>query len=104
MRYLIKEFGANEHYGYALHLATDEGDETTRGSLWWWLWHAKRRGDEISIHRMLSGAHGSAATDEVLMIDADGEMTLGFAFDAMHLSETDPSIQAYQLECVLDLS
>jgi hypothetical protein len=109
MQYLIKEFGADEHRGYAIHLATDGGNELTAGSLWNWLWRAKGEGIEISVYRVVNTVAFSDQRTalDILTIDDDGKMEFHgdwnqSTVDTMRKAE--PFTMFYNLECVLDLS
>lgn len=108
MRYLVKVFDgkrAEDILKSTLHVATDEGDERSENSIWYWLWQAKRRNVEISIYRLIEGVEHAKSWDEILIIDQEGKLIREWASN-LKLAELsqDSSVEAYIIKCVLDLS
>lgn len=109
MRYLVKEFFADIVTGrdkVKMHLVTDDGDEKTEGSLWRWLWLLCNGSVDISVYRLTDDLTKAEDGDEILMIDHEGKPTVDLVHVGRAIAElkADPSIDAYLLTCVLDLS
>jgi hypothetical protein len=89
------------------HVATVDGDENKEGTLWNWLWRAKRENLEITVYRLVVGARKAKPHDEIAIITAGDPVSLVIE-RAKNLNldklADDRTVRSFKLSCVLDLS
>lgn len=105
MQYLIKVFEPGRSVDFVPHLVTDEGDERSEASIWYWMRKATREQAEISVYRMTDELHRADQFSPILLVGEDGALDVAWFRDMQpDGSDLPPSTKAYLLEPVLDLS
>lgn len=106
MRYLVKVFDSKKNEPitkFTPRLVTDDGNEQTEGSLWFWLWESKRHNVYISVYRLTDDINKSSLYDTLVVVNQDGSFRL---IEKRFLDASLDGLRStcYATECILDLS
>lgn len=106
MRYLVKVFDAKRREPitkFTPRIVTDEGDEKTEGSLWFWLWESKRHGVDISVYRLTEDISKTHWWEQLIITNPDGSFRL---IEKQELKTSPVGLlqTCHAMECILDLS
>ena len=106
MRYLVKVFDGNRREPitkFTPRLVTDEGNEKTEGSLWFWLWEAKRHNVDLSVYRLNDDVSKAEWWESLIIINPDDSFTL-IEKDDLKTTPVGSFQTCHAMKCILDLS